>query len=254
MTKFHFPKSSHHFSIDDVFNSLIEVSDQNIHFFSHPFFKFIKSLHDQFGTNINLYCFYQREIDGKVRTLKDVSGRIKQTIQNNPWMRFGPHALDYPTAPYAQKPRDAMRVFDMIYHEIRRFAGDGNYSRLVRLHYFSELYELANYFRRRGVDALLSTDKNVFSHRMPEKIKQALGNYGFATYQGMTFVRTHFRIETFTPLRLSDKQTDKFLNNFKDQYGSIIFFTHEYDVPNPGIKSATVSLLNKCKNFKLRSI
>lgn len=252
--KFHLPKSTYHFSIDDVFNSLIELSDQKIPFFHHPFYRFLKEAHDKFGTNIDLYCFYQREIDGKMRTLRDVSSHIKQTIQANPWLRFGPHALDYATAPYNQKPNDAAEAFDKIYHEIKRFAGIRNFSRFIRLHYFSEVYELAEYFKSRGVEALFSTDKDVFSHRMPEKVKQSLAMKGLASYQKMNFIRTHFRVENFVQLQRSDKEINQFLIKFLDKFGFIMFFTHEYDVPDPRVKPATMVLINKCINLKLKTI
>jgi len=76
-------KPFYHFSVDDVFNALIEISDRKIDVFEHPFFAFLKELHDEFDTNIDLYVFFQRKINGKLRTLRDVSGSIKQELINN---------------------------------------------------------------------------------------------------------------------------------------------------------------------------
>ena len=36
----------YHFSVDDVFESLIEITDKGIEVFEHPFFSFLKELHD----------------------------------------------------------------------------------------------------------------------------------------------------------------------------------------------------------------
>jgi len=85
----------YHFSIDDVFDSLIEVSDSSSNFFSNSFFKFLDTIHSKYNANVDLYCFYQKSIKNKFRTLSDVSDKHKEIFANNPWLHLGPHALDY---------------------------------------------------------------------------------------------------------------------------------------------------------------
>lgn len=246
--------SGYHFSIDDVFNSLIEASDQHIPLFDHPFFNFVKGLHDQFDAAIDCYVFYRGEINGKVRTLQEVSSHIKQTIMANPWLKLGPHADDYQSPPYAEKPANVIDTFDKIYSEINRFAGGKNNSRLIRLHYFSELYELADYFKERKVRALFTTDKDIFSYRMPRKIEDSLDDQGVVNYRGMTFIRTHFRVEYFINDYPTVHERNNQLKRLFEKYQFVIFFTHECDISNPKVRQAITSSINFCTKLGLHSI
>ncbi|MCL4359694.1 hypothetical protein M1555_00365 [Patescibacteria group bacterium] len=254
MKRFTFPQEHYHFSVDDVFNCLIEVSDQKIDLFDHPFFRFLLHLHDAYGASIDLYLFYQSVINGSLRMLTEVSGRLKTSLSVNPWLRFGPHALDYATAPYAQKPESVIPVFDAIYSCIDRFASSSNLSKLVRLHYFSELYELADYFEGRGVRALFSTDKEIFSHRMPDKNRKSLQARGTTTYKGMSFVRSQFRVEYWIRDYLSVRSQVRYLGKLFDTYRFITFFTHECDMSNEDVRNAIELILNECHKRRYVSI
>ena len=57
-----YDKPFFHFSIDDVIDSLIEVSNPSNDFFSNSFFNFLDTLHSKYDVNIDLYCFYQKNI------------------------------------------------------------------------------------------------------------------------------------------------------------------------------------------------
>ena len=125
-----------HFSIDDVIDSLIEVSNPSNDFFSNSFFKFLDTLHSKYNINIDLYCFYQKNILNNSITLHELSDRHKEIFLRNKWLRFGPHALDTETAPYSQSPDEQIQIFDLIYREIKRFSGSSSESKLIRLHFF----------------------------------------------------------------------------------------------------------------------
>ena len=245
--------NSYNFSVDDVFESLIEVTDKKLSLFDQSFFKFIKGLHNKFNADIHCYLFYRGVINGKLRSLQEVPSDIKNIIRENSWLRFGPHSLDYNTAPYAERPEKMMETFDKIYSEIYRFAGNEHVSEFARLHYFSELYELADYFESKGVKALFSTDKDILTHRMPKSIKKSLSSQGVGQYKGMNFIRTHFRIEYFITDYKSDKARKTYLKNLLDTFGFIIFFTHECDISNPKVRRAIISCLQECKDFGLIS-
>ena len=160
-----YEKPFYHFSIDDTIESLIDVSDSSNDFFSNQFFKFLDMIHKKYNTNIDLYCFYQKSIRNKLRTLNDVSDKHKEIFINNPWLRFGPHALDSEFAPYAQTPGQQMHTFDSIYKEIERFSGNPSKCEFIRLHFFSESYELSGYFQTKNVHSLLTTDKSAITYR-----------------------------------------------------------------------------------------
>lgn len=223
------PKNTYHFSVDDVFDALIEVSDQKIPLFKHPFFFFLKKINSEFGAKIGLHLFYQKKIKGKIRTLREVES-VKKEIEENPWLFFGPHALDYETPPYTQSVNEQIETFEKIYKEIDRFAGKKVYTNYVRLQYYSESFELGSYFKEKNVNALFTTDREVGSHRMPRIIGNQLLEKGYTKYKGMDFVRTHFRVEFFAKEKIGKQEV---INRFKktvQKYGFIIFYTHEVDM------------------------
>lgn len=229
-------ESWYHFSIDDVFDSLIEATDKGIPLFEQPMFALLKEMHDAYGTCVGLNLFFQKEINGKVRSLKEVRDLRAELVKDGGWLKFAPHALDFDTAPYDQQPSDQIETFDRIYEEIDRFAGKEFYARWIRLHYYSESYELADYFTSRGVRALFSTDRPVGSHRMPDDIKKALSTAGCATYQGMNFIRTQFRIEFFVDQKLGSDTIRELLQRSLKTYGYVIIYTHEYEFARPEIQ------------------
>src|SRR3989344_6053267 len=104
-------KNSYHFSVDDVFDSLIEVSDKKIPLFDQPFFKFLQNIHEEFDANIGLYLFYQKKIKDNHRTLKDVTN-LKSLLKKEDWLFFAPHALEYETPPYAQSIDEQIDTFE----------------------------------------------------------------------------------------------------------------------------------------------
>ena len=134
------PSPWFHFSIDDVFDSLIEVTDKNIPLFEHPYFSLLKEMHDTYGVIVGLHLFFQKKINGKLRSLCDVRDLKKEIADAGGWIYFGPHALDYENAPYAQSVDEQVAVFSRTYDEIDRFAGKNSYAKWIRLHFYSESY------------------------------------------------------------------------------------------------------------------
>ena len=66
------PWAWYHFSVDDVFECLIEVTDKDMPLFEHPFFKLLKEMHNLYDISVGLNLFYEKEIGGIVRSLKEV--------------------------------------------------------------------------------------------------------------------------------------------------------------------------------------
>ena len=84
-----------------------------------------------------------------------------------------------------------------LFAEIARLSTPRQRARWLRLHYFSECFELASLWHGHGVDALLTTDKPALSHRMDAAAIAALQDRGHVDFGGMTMIRSHLRIETF---------------------------------------------------------
>ena len=218
-----------HFSIDDVFDSLIEVTDKNIPLFEHPYFYLLKEMHERYNITVGLHLFFEKEINGKSRNLCEIRDLRKEISGAGGWIYFGPHALDFKTAPYNQSREEQMAVFNRTYDEIDRFAGKNSYAKWIRLHFYSESYELADYFKNKGVTALFSTDRLVGSHRMPQAIKDSLNNIGYASHEGIDFIRTQFRVEFFADDNLSKQAIESLFKESFAKYGYIILYTHEYE-------------------------
>lgn len=243
----------YHFSIDDVFECLIEVTDRNIPLFEHPFFSFLKDMHEKYGIHIGLHLFFQREIYGKIRTLKEIRDLREEVASSGGWLHFGPHALDFPTMPFNQTPEEQIELFDRIYDEIDRIAGNDTYARWVRLHFYSESHELADYFTKRGVTALFSTDRPAGSHRMPTEVGNSLFQKGHVSYFGANFIRTQFRVESFTNGRTDVNDLEKIFKEALDKYGYIIFYTHEYELRRSEVQQSLRRALEALKNLSISS-
>lgn len=246
-------KSLYHFSVDDVLDSLLEASKEKS-IFDHWFFKYFKSLHDELGFNLDLYLFYEKEIDGKKYTLKDINESIKKELKENAWIRFGPHALNYETAPYNQSIEDLINTFDLIYTQIERFAGKKAFSHYVRLHFYSEMHELADYFKKFGVKALFSTEKEPVSYRLPESVKKILSELGQVEYEGISFIRTMFRTEYLVDDKVPLKKLKVKFDEKIEKNQLIVFYVHELELKRKSVQGLTTKLIRyvvskKCVPF-----
>jgi hypothetical protein len=244
----------YHFSVDDVFQCLIEVSDQHIPIFCHPFFKFLLEIHTEFNVNIGLHLFFQERINGKIRKLSEVADIKQELAAAGPWLFFGPHALSPDISPYMQSQEDQETTFANIYNEIDRFAGPASYAKSIRLHHYSESYELSSFFRKRGVQTLFSTDRDITSHRMPDDIKHQLKKLSYATHKYMQFVRTHFRVEFLTEDRCDAQQLHSIFKEVISRYGFTVFYTHEYELKRPEVRRMTRMCMETLKSLSLPSI
>lgn len=147
MNSINYLSGSFHFSVDDVFKSLIEITDKKISLKKHNFFKIFYKLWKKYKIKTGLHIFYQGKIKGKLRTLKEVK-ILKKEIKEG-WIYFGAHGLDANTPPYTQKPTTQKKVLNNIYKEIYRFAGKKFLCKRIRLHHYSESYEISNFLKKK---------------------------------------------------------------------------------------------------------
>lgn len=245
---------SYHFSVDDVLDCLLEVSDREQGLFEHPFFAFLQQLHDLFDVKVDLYLFLRKLTGNAQRTLADVSESLKPSFQASPWIRFGPHALDNATPPYAQTLEAQREFCESVYDHILRFAGQERASRWVRLHYFSECYELATFFRSRQVDALLTTDKPALSYRLPESQNEQLARQGCTEFAGIRFVRSHVRLENLVDRSLDDLQLECELERQCAGSTCAVIFTHEYELARPEVREMTLRVFSWLRRKQLTPI
>ena len=241
-----------HFSVDDVHQSLV-VSPRLNNMFEHPFYGFLKHIYDEYGLYFDLKLFYEQSDWNRYSDLEDVESIKSQLITTGNFVRFGPHSRNQRIAPHDESSSESqVQIFDAIYEQINRFAGDDMYCRWVRLHYFSELFEQGDYFRKKGVSALLTTDRPVGSYRMGDEIALQLNTYGYTNYQGTNFIRTHFRLEDFTNARLTKEAIKQKLEEVVKQYGFIVMLSHEYELMRPEVRLMLIWVLEVLKDMEVK--
>tara|TARA_B100001173_G_C15870831_1_gene497200 strand:+ start:67 stop:813 length:747 start_codon:yes stop_codon:yes gene_type:complete len=240
-------KNTFHFSIDDVFESLIEVSDKNIPLKKHWFFKILYNLWKRYKIKTAIYLFYQKKIDGKLRTLKEVKS-IKNEIKGK-WIYFNFHGLDKYNPPFSQSIQNQKKIFEKIRKEIIRFAGKKNFSSLVRLHYYSESFELSKYLKNKKVKGLFTTDKKVTAYKLPKKNKKDLFENGFSFFKNLKFIRTDFRVEKLSDSKSFKKIKHLFLKKIKIK-NNIVIYTHEYELK----KIKNIKCLNKAMKVLVQDL
>ena len=242
-----------HFSVDDVIAPLIEVSDRRAPLFSHPFFADLRELHCSFGTPVDLYLFFEQQVDGGRRTLRDVSAHVREEFQQASWLRLGPHGLDSDHPPYVQTPEEQRTVFDAIFREIDRFAGPGKRSQWVRLHCFSEAYEAADYWRENGVSTLLLTDEPAIAYHLPEAERTQLARHGVIEHRGLTLRRTHERAEALAAQRLTAADVRERLDRHLKRHGFLVVFTHDSDLRREPVRAMCRACLEHARERGLTS-
>ena len=241
-------KINHHFSVDDVFKSLIEVTDKNIELKKHWFFSNFYKLWKKYKIKTGLYLFYSGKVDGEIRNLSEIRN-IKKELKEN-WIFFGPHALNTSSPPHKFSPKVQKQHLSKIYSEISRFAGSKYFVKKVRLHEYSESFELKNFFKKYKVSTLFTTDKIVGAHRLPRKNKEDLLNYGITKFRNLKFIRTDLRIEMLTKNKKILNQK-KILNIFtKKKF--ITIYSHEYELKRKKCRSILFETLDfLSKNFDI---
>jgi len=213
-----------HFSVDDVFDSLFDKE--------HPGVEIVNELEYP----VDLYCFYQ----GDKGTLCDITDN-----HFNGHVEFNVHGLDKETPPYSQIPEEQKSVFNDIYYEFHRIGYKR--SNQTRLHYFSESYELSDYFLERGVDTLYTTDKPALLWRLPIELKETMSESGQCKHQGLNFVRTSLRIENLVGLasyEIADTLVELATSN-----KPISVMTHEYELMRPQVRELTNYVIKFLKDI-----
>lgn len=225
--------------MDDVFDSLLEASDAGTSIFAHPLFRFLREVHETFDARVALYVFLEAERDGRRRSLSEVSSALQAELAAAPWISFGPHGLDYAHPPYSQSRDGQLRTFEAIYREIDRLAGRQRRSPWVRLHSFSEAFDLSDYWLRQGVTTLLLTDKPSVSYRLPADLRAELAARGFVQHEGLTLRRSHERLEALPAGNGSSDAVRLRLDEHLRRHGSLVLFSHEGELAREDVQSVT---------------
>lgn len=229
---------TYHVSVDDVFDGLIEVSDQGMPLRDHSTFRFLAELHEGTAAAIDLYLFAEGRVRARRRTLRDVQARLADELGALPWLRYGPHALRDDVPPYQQTVDEQRETFEWILDELRRFASGSPLSSWLRLHYFSECYELAPWLLERGFRTLLLTDKDAVAYRLPSAERAELARSGCVEFKGLELRRSDVRIERWLEMNLTAADWRQRLDALLDRNGCAVLFTHEVELRRPDVRRA----------------
>jgi hypothetical protein len=233
----------YHFSVDDVFECLIDATENYASVFQQPFFKFLSRMHQSYGAHTDLYLFNRAPVAGRMRSLAEVSERFRGQFQEATWLRLGPHALEYEVAPHTQTPDEQIATFDEAHREIERFAGAGKTPGFLRLHFFSEAFELGTYFRQKGVHTLLLTDKPVIAYRLDEDKRRQLRREGRLTHANLNLLQSHLRTENLVRDNADTDAIRRRLAQTVSQYGYVTLFSHEIELKRDDVLAKTAETL-----------
>jgi len=230
----------YHFSIDDVLGAVVAPA--------HPLLDFLAELHARHGATTDLYLFHRATVAGAMRALDEIPPSIADRLTAAAWLRFGLHAEDYETPLHAQSRADQLGTLRRVYDSLDRIVPLAQRARWLRFHYFSECFELADELRLRGVEALLTTDKEVGSYRLPESCRLELLRNGRTSHGGLAFIRSHLRAENLAREQLGPGAIEARLDRILAAHGCVVLFTHEADL----LDEATRAVIHRCLDHLTR--
>lgn len=245
---------AYHFSVDDVFDSLAGPMDGGQGLPDQPVIRFLLDLAQAYGTETDLYVFLRDPSDKGGRSLWDLPDAACAELDGLDGVRFGPHGLDAEVPPYAQSLEDQERMIGEISSALARFCRPEKLCRWVRLHYFSECYEIAPVLRARGVEALLMTDKPAITYRLGERHKAALADKGWTTENGLYFIRSHMRFESCVAEGLTAAEVCRRVEEIIACFGFVVLFTHEIDLLDPRVRDLAEACIASLTSAGVRPI
>ena len=171
-----------------------------------------------------LYTFGNGIIKGKLRHLSEV--RSLKNENSEGWLKFGAHALNFDTPPYSRTLDQNIADFQNIFQELVRISDD-NISTSIRLHYYSECYEMKPLFESYAIKELFTTDKPTVAYRLSEIDKACLARNGTHLVNGLWFTSTHLRVEDFAKHNSNKLELYEKFSNIMKTTDKLILYSHE---------------------------
>lgn len=151
------------FFIDDVIFILRDLTRQRPKsMFDHPFLGHLKECHDRYGLKMQLNLFYRTDFAHGLDefSLADMTDAYKDEWQlSRDWIRFSFHSLqEFPDYPFVNISYEDMgRIYDRIFAEVKRFAGDGMFAKAAVPHWLPVSKAGCRALADRGVKVMSST-------------------------------------------------------------------------------------------------
>jgi len=144
------------FFIDDNSFFLTDLARELPHsLFEHFYLKFLRKMHDQYGTCFTLNLFFRN--DHEPFDLTMVPDRWKGEFADHAdWLKLSFHAYsEFPDRPYQNTPPEKIAAdFDLVYQEVCRFAGEASFIPPEALHWAMARPSAFAELRKRGVKLL----------------------------------------------------------------------------------------------------
>lgn len=232
-----------HISFDDVYEVLIDITENENKYesvFENEFLKALQSMTINYGAKFVLYIFdsyFEKNFD-----IRKVTGKFQAELTKNAnWLKFGYHSIE-PTAFFddSTSTEEFKESFTRVNKEIKRFAGEDSLSRVLRLHYFRANKEMVNYLISQGVKGLLCSDDDRISYDLSEDKHRELKEQDKIIFAGMTYYNTDFRFDGksfihYQMHKLRDKEI-------------LVLFTHEWALGRKGLQKIETAVKWLAKN------
>jgi len=211
------PHKIAHLSIDDVIDSLNDLTDNQHRYdsvFSQSFFNYLRALYKNHGAKFSLFVFEKR---GRFHIDRVPIKYQKEFEQNSSWLRFGFHGSD------PAKDADLHELkhsFDNTHNAIIRFSGKKSLCNVLRLHHYRGDEEFINFLvAQGGIKGFLCADDNRISYHLTPAETLVLNEKSILIKNQIKYFRTDLRLENMS---FADYNLLKIQNNDR-----IIIFTHE---------------------------
>lgn len=218
-----------HFSFDDVYHNIKDLSKHAAEYrsvFDNPFFGWMKSMHDTYGSVFSLYTFNQMSTDPDYDITCFPDCFAQELALHSHWLKFGFHAKDdqkkYDTDEPEQIREDYQKFLNAILH------ATGNHidsiDRVPRLGFCKGTREnvLAIRDTEYGIQGLLGADDNRLLYYLGQEETSAFIEKGEFHADQLLFLRSQTRMEAVTSLEALQQQIASYTGP-----GIIEVFSHE---------------------------
>lgn len=229
-----------HISLDDfiaAFEDITKNSDIYTSIFENDTFAYLKNLHDNYGTVISCYTYYESD-DKKFNLSKCTDKFAKEFEENSDWLKFGFHTYNGGKNYEKTSSNEAKNDYDKVLTQLLRITGsDKSIDRVIRLQNFAgneeSIQAMAN--TNNGIEGVLGADDKRRSYYLDDKENSYLYTHDFYEINGLDFFRTDLRMELIDNI---DETLEDFYTNteFEDKNEILIAFTHEWKLGEEGIK------------------
>ncbi|MBQ3448436.1 MAG: hypothetical protein IJG34_00850 [Synergistaceae bacterium] len=237
-------------SLDDVIQIFRDITiheNDYVSIFENDTLRFLKKLHDKFGTVISCYCFFR---SGDFALSQCTDKFRDEFMKNSDWLKFGFHAFD-PETTYGNEYTGSIRDdYDSVIENLISITGDTCIDSVIRLHYFagslSEIKSLTSspLCPLRG---LLCADDRRPSYYLNEAQNEYIYSHDYFRddINGIDFYATDLRAEFIKSV--SKKISEFKSSSWNNQLGILTLFSHEWAL-NPKTKCVIESLCEYAKN------